>query len=88
MTQKDDETSKVVPFARRPSRTGAPAKPRHLRKQQARAEKAAHAAANRARYGRTKSEKQADRADTQRIVKLVDGAKRNTTAGDADKPET
>ena len=47
---------------------------RQARKERARAAADAKAAANRARFGRTKAEKQADRADADRARKAVDGA--------------
>ncbi len=47
---------------------------REARKRQARAEKARLAEANRARFGRTKAEKQAQLAEARRQAKLLDGA--------------
>jgi hypothetical protein len=50
---------------------------RAARKAKARADAASKAAANRARFGRTKAEKQADVADRARRDQTLDGAKRD-----------
>jgi hypothetical protein len=47
------------------------------RKQRARAEKSAKADENRVRFGRTKAEKAADRAETAKIDRLLDDTKRD-----------
>jgi len=47
------------------------------RKQRARAEKSARAEENRVRFGRTRAEKAADRADTAKIDRLLDDSKRD-----------
>lgn len=47
------------------------------RKQRARAEKSATAEKNRVRFGRTKAEKTADRAETAKIDRLLDDTKRD-----------
>lgn len=49
---------------------------RVARKAKRRATEAATAAANRAAFGRTKAEKDADRAEKERAERLLDGAKR------------
>jgi hypothetical protein len=46
------------------------------RKERARAAKSAKAEENRARFGRTKAEKAADRAETSKIDRLLDDSKR------------
>nr|WP_294812038.1 DUF4169 family protein [uncultured Sphingomonas sp.] len=47
------------------------------RKAKARVEKSAQADANRARFGRTRSEKAADAADKARIARKLDDSKRD-----------
>ena len=47
------------------------------RKAKARSEKQTAAAANRAKHGRTKAEKAKDRAETDRVSHLLDGAKKD-----------
>ncbi len=47
------------------------------RKAKARVEKSAQADANRARFGRTRSEKATDAADKARIAKKLDDSKRD-----------
>lgn len=47
------------------------------RKAKARVDKSARAAENRVRFGRTKAEKQAEAAETARITKVIDDAKRD-----------
>ena len=47
------------------------------RKDRARAEKEAQAAANRARFGRTKAEKLKDTAEAARAEKVMDGHRRD-----------
>jgi hypothetical protein len=49
----------------------------HARKAKARASREAEAAANRAKHGRTKAEKQNDRREEARRRALLDGAKRD-----------
>ncbi len=49
---------------------------RAARKARGRAESQAKAAANRAQFGRTKAEKQAERDETARRERLLDGARR------------
>ncbi len=48
------------------------------RKARAKTEAGDAAAANRAKYGRTKAEKQRDKTETERVVKLLDDSKRET----------
>ncbi|WP_082467258.1 DUF4169 family protein [Sphingomonas sp. Leaf25] len=48
----------------------------HVRKARAAATKAATADANRAKFGRTKAEKQAEAQERERAKELLDGAKR------------
>jgi hypothetical protein len=50
---------------------------RQVRKTKARADKASQAEANRARFGRTKTQRLADAAEEQRRVNLLEGAKRS-----------
>ncbi len=50
---------------------------RLARKAKKRADKAIEADANRARHGRTKAEKQRDRMEEDRVVRALDGAKRD-----------
>jgi hypothetical protein len=50
---------------------------RRARKQKARSEKEASAAANRRRFGRTKEEKATEAADRNRATRLVDGHRRD-----------
>ncbi|MFO1012153.1 MAG: DUF4169 family protein [Caulobacteraceae bacterium] len=47
-----------------------------VRKARAKAEEKARAAENRARFGRTKAEKAADKAAAEKLRREVDGAKR------------
>ena len=47
------------------------------RKAKAREEKSAHAATNRAKFGRTKGEKTAEALEAERREHLLDGAKRH-----------
>lgn len=49
---------------------------RQARKAKARAEKEAEAAANRAKFGRTKAEKASSAAEASKVRRLLDGAKR------------
>ena len=49
---------------------------RRVKKQRARAEAAEQAAANRAKFGRSKAEKQADTLEARRAAKVLDGVKR------------
>jgi hypothetical protein len=51
------------------------------RKAKARAEKDAQAAANRARFGRTKAEKAADKAVAERLARTLDQARRDGPDG-------
>jgi hypothetical protein len=53
------------------------------KKQKARAEKEAKAAANRAKFGRTKAEKQREEKERSADIRRLDGAKRETSE-DAD----
>ena len=46
------------------------------RKARAKADAKSQAAANRARFGRTKGEKAVEKAETQKVARLLDGAKR------------
>jgi hypothetical protein len=60
-----------------------------FRKAKARAEKEARAAENRARFGRTKAQREAETADTERRRRELDGVRRDDeavtpTAGDTD----
>ncbi len=61
----------------------------HARKAAAKRQAAAQAAANRARHGRSKAEKLADRQAEARRAALLDGAKREEAPGvtPADTPE-
>ncbi len=54
-----------------------------FRKQKARAEKEAAAAENRARFGRTKAEKEAEAQDLARKARLLDGHRRAEDEPDA-----
>jgi len=47
------------------------------RKAKARVDKSAQADANRARFGRTKAQKQADAAETAKVTRLLDESKRD-----------
>ena len=47
------------------------------RKTKARVDKSARADANRARFGRTKAQKQAEAAETAKLARLLDDAKRD-----------
>ena len=47
-----------------------------VRKAKARTDKTAKADANRAKFGRTKADKDAEKADAERRAALLDGAKR------------
>jgi Domain of unknown function (DUF4169) len=49
---------------------------RRARKRRAREDDAARAAENRARFGRTKAQKERDEIERQRLVNVVDGAER------------
>lgn len=51
---------------------------RTARKAKARAAASDKAAANRAAFGRTKAQKQADAAGTEQLARTLDGAKRET----------
>jgi hypothetical protein len=50
---------------------------RQARKARTRSEAEARAATNRARFGRTAQERQAEEAEARRAAKLLDGAKRD-----------
>ena len=50
---------------------------RRARKARARADAAAAADANRAAFGRSKAEKQAQVAETNRLARILDGARRD-----------
>ena len=50
---------------------------RLARKAKDRGEAAAKAAANRALHGRTKAEKQGEKADKERLARLLDGIRRD-----------
>lgn len=50
---------------------------RMARKARARTEAEQKAAQNRAKFGRTKAEKVAERAETERVTKMLDGARRD-----------
>lgn len=60
---------------------------REARKRQARVEKGRLAEANRAKFGRTRAEKQAQLAETRRQAKLLDGAHRDPQSSDTDMAE-
>ena len=47
------------------------------RKAKTRVDKAAQASANRARFGRTKAQKQGDAAETAKVSRLLDESKRD-----------
>ena len=49
---------------------------RQVKKQRAKADAAAQAAENRAKFGRTKAEKRREAMETERATQLLDGAKR------------
>ena len=49
---------------------------RRVKKQRARVEAAGQAAENRAKFGRTKGEKQADTLEARRAAKVLDGVRR------------
>lgn len=53
------------------------------RKQKAREEKTAKAAANRAKFGRTKSDKKLEEARRSADVRKLDGVKRDTNGDDS-----
>jgi len=55
---------------------------RQARKARARTEAEAQAAANRAKFGRTKAERQRAQMDSARMEKHIDGAKRDSDAHD------
>ena len=57
---------------------------RQARKVKARAEKERVAAANRAKFGRTKAERDAGRLEEARLDRRLDGSRRETT-GDPDE---
>ncbi len=81
--EKHGEKGEVIDFAAaRKARPGA-GPSRQTRKEKARAEKAATAAANRARTGRTKAQKINDRRETERLRRDVDGARRESPDDDA-----
>jgi len=58
---------------------------RMARKARKRAKAELQAAENRAKFGRTKAEKAKDRADTERMAREVEGARRETDDA-ADRP--
>lgn len=86
MTQRDNHPENVVNLAdvRRTGTSGT--KPRHIKKQEARAKKASDASANRVRTGRTKTQKANDRNEARRTQHQLDGSKRD--AGPADAAST
>ena len=49
-----------------------------VRKAKARAEAGDRAATNRAKFGRTKAEKERDKVEAERLAKLLDDSKRET----------
>ena len=53
---------------------------RQVKKQRAKAAAAEAAAQNRAKFGRTKAEKQVDTMEAKRAARLLDGAKRDEEA--------
>jgi hypothetical protein len=57
---------------------------RQARKAKARADAEQASAANRAKFGRTKADRQADKAEKERVSKLIEGARRDPSpkAGD------
>ncbi len=57
---------------------------RRARKTMARVEREGEAAANRARHGRTKSERAAETLETRRAERLLDGALRETPSSPTD----
>lgn len=50
---------------------------RQARKAKARSDAEAKAAANRARHGRTKVQKQAERAEREKLARMLDGIRRD-----------
>lgn len=50
---------------------------RAVRKAHARTQAQADAAANRAKFGRTKAERELERMEAERAARLIDGAKRD-----------
>lgn len=79
MTDKDNQPKNVVDLASARRAKKINSKPRHLKKQEARAKKAKTAEANRVRSGRSKAQKAQDKASTQALHRLVDGARRDKT---------
>lgn len=75
MTDKDNQPGNVVDLASARQAKTTTGKPRHLRKQEARAEKARMAEANRVRSGRSKEQKARDKAPTDQLHRLVDAAR-------------
>ncbi|MEM7060581.1 MAG: DUF4169 family protein [Pseudomonadota bacterium] len=55
------------------------------RKQKARADKAAQASANAAKFGRTKAQKQQEQASDDQVVRHLDGHRLDRAPGDDDR---
>ncbi len=75
MTDTPKQEANVISLAAARRNKSVSDKPRHVRKQEARAEKAKQAEANRVRSGRTKLERAQDRAASEKVKKLVDGSR-------------
>ncbi len=74
MTDKDNQPENVVDLASVKRAKTTTGKPRHVKKQEARAEKARKAEANRVRSGRSKAQKARDKAPTDKLHRLVDAS--------------
>ena len=74
MTDTSKPANNVVSFPKAGANSASGSKPRHVRKQEARAEKAEQAKANRARTGRTKLQKAQDKAPMKKLHTHLDGA--------------
>lgn len=60
---------------------------RRVRKAKAQTEKAAHAARNRAQFGRTKAEKAHETAEKDRARRTIDGAHRTPPTAEPDRDQ-
>lgn len=78
MSDTSKQGPNVISLATTRRSKSAGDKPRHVRKQEARAEKAKQAEANRVRSGRTKAEKAQDRSKSAKLETLLDGSRRDS----------
>ena len=82
VTDTSKPTSNIISFTDAGAKQSSGSKPRHVRKQEARMEKAKQAEANRVRTGRTKLQKAQEKAPTRELNRRLEEARRDRPPDD------